>query len=33
VISRNRLAHRLTASGAGAGLEAYEWSLYTLLVT
>ncbi|MGF6890971.1 MHS family alpha-ketoglutarate permease-like MFS transporter [Nocardia sp. GAS34] len=33
VIARTRLAHRLTASGAGAALEAYEWSLYALLVT
>ncbi|WP_216902942.1 MFS transporter, partial [Nocardia alni] len=33
VSARNRLAVRLTASGVGAALEAYEWSLYALLVT
>ncbi len=33
VVARNRLAVRLTASGVGAALEAYEWSLYALLVT
>ncbi|GAB2696062.1 MFS transporter [Nocardia thraciensis] len=33
IATRARSAHRITASAAGAALEAYEWSLYALLVT